>query len=628
MVVHTNANAAIGAINAQGGIAKYTTAKPTATIFRYTSVQFTVFGQAWFFENFDKGAAAYLGETLTYTASRNCDLHADTLIQMDLPGLGNYIQTADSTGTSAYMEVMHPQLKDRYNRLAGATAAITHALDEHHWQLSDSATAAAGQALRGGSGHPHYTDGVALAAVKFAEYQLGGQRMDRVDKHALYTWHLLNNANVPYEMLGLARSREHNDLELKKDSMTFQRKYCPLNFSFCRHPSMALPLISNMYSNLVVQCELEPFSALIRNYSGNGNSGASTTSAVKALNHAGHADVYADTALPAEGGVDAITDGTQCFTLKRQYEQTLSQSRENRGRDLRVAPEQLDAAPSASHADVPVQADYPVSVVSRVFFLGPQERYAFASNAHCQVVEACQRVKHSITQQSSYTFRTDTLQNACSTMYVCPLYRPHVGANEYFDYGGAYDHIRQRSFPAITSIKFSTNGADLYAEADESFYRLVQPYAHHVNVAPAGRKVYPMNFGAKSNANHAPVQFMGAVNLSRSVNSQATIKFAANMWAAATGDSTDQGNPAASTSVPLEVEFVVWGYNVYVLRCVSFAWCAMIYNDLVTQSLNHVVFVLFIYGQLVLPWRHRRVRNLNDVQCVFLFYSLSVLSIT
>ena len=70
----TVANGAVLQLHAGGNMADYLSGDPDATAFRYTSVRFTSFGMAWFFENFDKGAASYLGETLTYTASRNCDI--------------------------------------------------------------------------------------------------------------------------------------------------------------------------------------------------------------------------------------------------------------------------------------------------------------------------------------------------------------------------------------------------------------------------------------------------------------------------------------------------------------------------------------------------------------------------
>lgn len=642
MVTHTNANAYVQSINQQGAMATYTTAKPTATMFRYTSVHHPAFAQGWYHENFDKGASAYLGDSLTYTASRNKDVHCDTLIQYDLPGIGN-VQYLTDSGTppaseSRWAEVLHPDLQVRYNEIAQiqtGTAYETYSISED--LLSLYAGSGANGAIRKGSGQPHWCDGVALAAIKGVEYTLGGQRMDRHDKHAMYTWHLLNNVNVPFKMMGLAESRENNDYELKTDSMAFQRKYAPLCFTFCRHPSMAIPLISNIYNNLVINVDLEPFHALIKNYSGAGNSAGGTVNQVIP-----HVTTLAANFVAGPGQLSAsgyITDskiisdlaaisggsasGKQFYTFVRKNEDTLAASR-SRGRNLACA---QDAATSALGSTVLTatnlaQTQCPVAVVSRVFFLGPQERYAFASNAHCQVVEACQRIKSQITNQPSYTFRTDTLQNSCSSLYVVPLYRRQLACNEHFDYGGAYDYMRQRSFPAISSIKFTTGGADLYAEADESFFRHVQPSVHNANVCPGGRRAYPLHLGAKQNGK-GPVQFLGGVNLSRSPNSQVTIAFPTNLWAAATGETENDDLSAplgafqlpADTSTIMEVEFVVWNYNVLCYRggVGGFKFTRKYWG------VQTCVYVLFCVEY---QYANRQFINYCSNMCVFAYYIL------
>jgi hypothetical protein len=518
----TNANGPVHLLASQGTFARFSTEKPTMTFFRYNAQQCTSFGQCWFFENFDKGKSAYLGESLTYTASRNKDVHGDTLIAVDLPGIGNFQWITDKV-----KEVVADStaLKDRYDEI---TTTLAPTLES---TCTAKDTGSPGTFLRLREGQPYYCDGVSMAMIKGVEYQLGGQRMDRHDKHTLYTWHLLNQVNVPHKMLGLA---EHDEVELKSDSMRFQRKYCPLVFSFCRHPSMGIPLISNMYNNLIIQVDLEPFSALICNYSGAGVNAAGGTSTVLVAG----ADTYC--------------------TRKRAGETNIAASR-TRVRDLGVNDAAITTTITTSDL---AKEDFPVSVVSRVYFLGPQERYAFASNAHSQVVEACQRVKHSVTKQTEYTFRTDTLQNACSVLYVVPQYRPQLAANRHFDYGGAHDHARNCSLPALTTLQFTTNGADLYSEQDQSFYQQVQPFAHHKNSARGARKVYPMNFGIQANA-MGPVQYRGAVNLSRSVNSQCKLGFASSMWDKVSGGIWAQ---AATDTTVLDIEFVVWNYNVLAYR--------------------------------------------------------------
>ena len=623
----TVANGAVLQLHAGGNMADYLSGDPDATAFRYTSVRFTSFGMAWFFENFDKGAGSYLGEALTYTASRNCDIHEMTLFRYELPGIGNFQTFVDAAPTSVtndpgttttdnttgqVYEVLHDDLCSTYQTLVHKVSALTKlqlnlssvtsgstsdsvtlgdltvsrpntlvretrssCLAESFFKATDTSNF-----LRMHQGQPYYTDGVALAAVKHVEYKVGGQRMDRHDKYALYTWILLNSGSigVPCDMCGLASSASNNNIELKTASMTFQIKYCPLIFSFCRAPSMGAPLISNMYNNLIIEAEFEPFSGLICNYAGAGVNGASGTSSVevwKTLDGLGQPHGNAENrAYPSAhhkdyGGatVGAMTAGVKVYTRKRLFEDSLANSYV-RGRDLRTGRDFMDPHPTATlTASDLVQADFPVSVVSRVFFLGPEERTAFASNSFSQTVEACQRIVHSTTQTTTKTYRTDTFQNASSVMYVVPIYKPNRAANDYFSMGGAYDVLRKQTWAAINSIELSTNGATLYAQSDESFFRCVQPYAHHSNVLNPGRRVYAINFGTRANS-RGPVQSIGYLNFSRTTNSQVTLHHASNMWVATSSDETRgvldnlaRGNLPASSSTQLDVEFILWNYN-------------------------------------------------------------------
>ena len=610
----TVANGAVLQLHAGGNMADYLSGDPDATAFRYTSVRFTSFGMAWFFENFDKGAASYLGETLTYTASRNCDIHEMTLFRYELPGIGNFQTFTDAQPTPAAQvyEVLHDDICPSYQAMVSVTgtfsqlaitlvsalsgttvtatsddltiASATYARETRSSCLAESFFEATDSTnfLRRSQGQPYYTDGVALAAVKAVEYKVGGQRMDRHDKYALYTWILLNSGSigVPFDMCGLATSCTNNNIELKTASMSFQVKYCPLIFSFCRAPSMGAPLISNMYNNLIIEAEFEPFSALICNYAGsglNGASGTTTVSPIDALD--GDGTVIGNSqarAYPAAHHRDyaGATVGTmgsnvQFYTRKRYLENSLANSYA-RGRDLRTGRDlegvTANTAATLDASDL-AQTDFPVSVVSRVFFLGPEERTAFASNSFSQTVEACQRLVHSTTQSTSKTYRTDTFQNASSVMYVVPVYKPNKAANDYFSMGGAYDLVRNQTWPAINNIELSTNGATLYAQSDESFYRQVQPYAHHSNVLDPGRRVYALNFGTRANS-RGPVQSIGYLNFSRTTNSQVTIQHATNMWVAKSTDETRgtsgvlaYGNLAASSSTQLDIEFILWNYN-------------------------------------------------------------------
>ena len=577
----TTASAPVMMLYIGGAIAQFLSAMPDATAFRYTAVRFTTFGQAWYFENFSKGATSYLGESLTYEATRNKDIHEATYVRYELPGLMNVQYVTDDHNTSGsrlnyLIEAIHPSLKTRYDAIAADTGLFNRAsVSELLLSAADvvDITSDAAKYRRIGEGQPYYTDGVAIAAIKSVDFEIGGQRMDRHDKYAIYTWLMLNSGSigVPLDMCGL--SSTSSNLELKEASMAFQVKYCPLVFSFCRAPSMGAPLISNMYNNLTLRMEFEPFSALICNYSGSGVSGS--LGASKVFASAAITEQLITLAASDATGPDGLTTvpiNTQFYTRARKNELTLTDSYA-RGRDLRTSNRcayALQAAAGAAYSltdtDL-VQANFPVSIVSRAYFLGPEERTAFASNAFNQIVECCQRLTETTTQAASKTFRVDQFQNAASTLYVCPIVKTSLAYNSYFDFGGAFDYIRQRTFPAITTLELSTNGAVLYQASDESFFRMVQPYAHHSNVLPWFRRVYAMNFGIRANA-RGPVQANGYMNFSRTANAMITITFSSNIWAThADNKDLKIGNPLASTSTAVQLLFIVWNYNVRFVLC-------------------------------------------------------------
>ena len=232
----TTASAPVMMLYIGGAIAQFLSVMPDATAFRYTAVRFTTFGQAWYFENFSKGATSYLGESLTYEATRNKDIHEATYVRYELPGIGN-VQTwgdlapvARGAGESAsdftpwgatapaaqIYEVLHDDIcpkyqeavstKQTYNEFrlvpvvaiswgdtVGANPSEMVSLSNQYYKETNSSCVAESYFTtsdttnfkRKGEGQPYYTDGVAIAAIKSVDFEIGGQRMDRHDKYAI-----------------------------------------------------------------------------------------------------------------------------------------------------------------------------------------------------------------------------------------------------------------------------------------------------------------------------------------------------------------------------------------------------------------------------------------------------------
>lgn len=561
---HNNATGAVIMTNAQGNIKRYLTDDPTATIFRFSAQRFTPFGSAIYFEDFDSNSNAYLGNTCKHTFNRNCDVAGAKFIRTERPGIGNYqtFETAASSGSYVYAEIVHKDLVRRYNDVASGDglAESGGAVPEENDSAPGfcTATDAAGGFKKIRSGQPFYTDGFGFAEIDWCQFHTGGQHNDRHDGDYMYLWHEINSSEgcVPRELVGSANSRENNDLELKKASMKASVTYTPLCFTFCRAPSMAMPLISTMYNSASLEVKFRNFSELICNYSGAGNNANGSVSSVTT-----------PTGLTAPG---VLVSATTLQTAKRLHEDTMTNSK-NRGIAL-VTAEDNGFTTAASAAGVLTSAnnnmalantDFPVSLVSLVYFLAPGERAAFASSSFYQIVEATQKLTMTTGKTAELAFRTDQLMNAVTQIYVAPKWPEQMAANEHFTYGGANDHVCGGTFEAITDLKFTTNGSVQFQKSHESFYRKVQPFLHHNRMPSKGRRTLSMSWGAKANG-RGPVQIIGYINLSRTTNSELRIGLAKNMWERSTqDDATTSHASAASLAVrgAMQLLIKVYGNN-------------------------------------------------------------------
>lgn len=578
-VIHTQSQGGTLQTNAKGTIKQHLTDKPTATAFRYVSARFTVFGQAYFFENFDQGAgSSYLGDTLKHTCSRNCDGRGLTLFRYERPGIGNYqaFLNGATPDVTLMHEVLHKDLVARYNDVAGqvATAEIGVAEDganfldtrNDYFVACDGESQSAPTAYkRSRSGQPFYSDGFGWAAIKSCEYSIGGQRMNKIDGDTCYCWHVLNCAGegIPNKAVGLAYSRDNNDFELKRDSMTHRVCYAPLMFSFCRSPAMMAPLISTMYNSLTLDVEFRAWSKLVCNLSV--ASGSSDTNEHGTVSQVmiKTGDMSAALAGITHATVDQLIADTVFYTRKRKNEDTLANAR-LRGSQLATANDQDNSDAVLAASDL-ARTDFPVSVVSLNYFLGPSERAAFASSSFYQIVEPHQRLKMTSTTATSLAFRTDQFQNAASALYVIPKWPGRLAGNEHFSYGGNHNHVAGEDWPAISQMEFTTNGATQQALTDESFFNHVQAFGHHSRCPK--RRVYSINFGMKANG-RGPVQCIGYINLSRTTNSILNVHFMQNLW---TRNSTDVASGTSGfsnaemdnlTALTLTVNLHLSNYNI------------------------------------------------------------------
>lgn len=101
--------------------------------------------------------------------------------------------------------------------------------------------------------------------VKMVDFEIGGQRIDRHDGSFLHIWNELSQE--PGKALGYANmvgnTPELTNLVVNTsatDSITVPGRviYVPLQFYFCRHPGLSLPLIALQYHECKLSLEISP----------------------------------------------------------------------------------------------------------------------------------------------------------------------------------------------------------------------------------------------------------------------------------------------------------------------------------------------------------------------------------
>merc|ERR1711990_497310 len=101
-----------------------------------------------------------------------------------------------------------------------------------------------------------YVPNLGQALIKFAEVEIGGQRIDKHYGDWMHIWNELSQEagkKVGYnDMIGDALGADSAETDL----------YIPLEFWFCRNPGLALPLIALQYHEVKVNIEFRALSEL------------------------------------------------------------------------------------------------------------------------------------------------------------------------------------------------------------------------------------------------------------------------------------------------------------------------------------------------------------------------------
>ena len=103
-----------------------------------------------------------------------------------------------------------------------------------------------------------YVPNLGQALIKFAEVEIGGQRIDKHYGDWMHIWNELSQEAGKKEGYGLMTGAGSKDAGISAETDL----YIPLEFWFCRNPGLALPLIALQYHEVKINIEFSALSEL------------------------------------------------------------------------------------------------------------------------------------------------------------------------------------------------------------------------------------------------------------------------------------------------------------------------------------------------------------------------------
>ena len=338
--------------------------------------------------------------------------------------------------------------------------------------------------------------------IKYAEVEIGGQRIDKHYGEWLHIWNELSQdagKKVGYQnMVGNVPALT----QVTKEGLVPELDlYIPLEFWFCKNPGLALPLIALQYHEVKINIE---FRSAADCYWKSGNVSVPSFEA---------ASLYVDY-------IFLDTEERRRFA-QIQHEYLIEQL-------------QFTGDESVSSVSNKLKLNFNHPCKELVWVVQKDEHVdttAMDANYGKQwfnYTDAVDTTWATGTPTSPYGDMSATLANDASgaianKFYPNSNYTPAVGGEAYLALEGV-----DKGFNPVFSAKLQLNGHDRFSERMGRYFNLVQPYQHHTNVPATGINVY--SFGLEPEE-HQP---SGSCNMSRIDN--ATLQLTLTAATVANGD--------------------------------------------------------------------------------------------
>ena len=455
----------------------YLTGNPQITFFKVAYSRYTNFAMEAMEQTFTGQSNGWWGtNNATSTIQRSGDLLGPCWLEVRLPSLPAVPAAEVSAGLSMYTS-------------AGSVPVLFPVGTGQAWWT--------------------WVNYIGFRIIKKVTLRIGGQPIDYQYGMFMYLWFELTTPSSKQagirKMVGGYPDAEVS-VSLHRSALQSKLLQVPLNFFFCTHPGLYLPLIALQYHEVQVVLEVSQFSECV--------------------------------ILQGFGG--GTPDATDL------HYSTLTDS---------------------SGATPPLVRDYPMDIHlwSEYVYLDTEERQRFAQNSHEYLIKQVQRVETQFSMCSSSQAVVDLrqLNHPVLTIIWNLTLKNNLDKNDWTNFSNGHTHIPSSGKSIASSSKITTNGQDRIPSLPSGYFRYLVPYRCYTAI-PEVEGIYTYSFALD------PEQYQpsGTFNFSRIDNSNVVIATGeldklTNDW----GNGYET-NPHVDTS-GTQLSFSLFAVNYNVLRVMS-----------------------------------------------------------
>ena len=252
-------------IIALGAADTHLTANPDVTFWRLRIQRCTNFAMESITQGFNGGDAAW-GSQVSLKLNRTGDLVHWVYVLIDIPAIVGIEGSSGNPVASPYpcCDPCDPSGDGDYmGQCAGYNAGdvfvpedlFDEEFDDDHKDEIDGCT---------GLKHPYanWVNEIGHAAIRSANFSIGGQIIVTVFSHYLHMWEELSGK--PGKRLEEMIGKRSTTAELVADSQTDRRLYVPLPFYFTLFSGNALPLVSLQFHSMDINVTISPLAEMIQ----------------------------------------------------------------------------------------------------------------------------------------------------------------------------------------------------------------------------------------------------------------------------------------------------------------------------------------------------------------------------